>query len=187
MFLNFEYGMIIDEFNPDMDINPYSPDMSSNHNGRKDIENGMKYSFGYYISNNVSVGMSYMNAKISGSNDVESYKARFNERNLFLNYDIFNVKKIQFFASVSTGRIKFSSQRSLVYDGSLIPGNCIDCNSKKYSYGGGVSTKLDDKIEFIFNISRNLVKHDGLDGWDYGSKSDQYIFRSFGIRLYLDK
>ena len=186
IFIDYQFGYLIDEFNPKMDINPYSPDMQSNFNNRDDITNGIKYSIGYYLTNELSVGINYMNEKISGSNEIESYIADFTERNLFASYDVFNFNNLIIFTRLSIGEVLFSNQRKLIYDGSLIPGNCINCSSKKSSYGAGVLVKLNEDLKITFNISRNLVEHDGFDGWDYGSGSDQYLYKSIGIRMYLD-
>ena len=186
IFIDYQFGYLIDEFNPKMDINPYSPDMQSNFNSRDDIMNGIKYSIGYYLTNKLSVGINYMNEKISGSNEIESYITNFTERNLFASYDVFNFNNLIIFTRLSIGEILFSNQRKLIYDGSLIPGNCINCSSDKSSYGAGILVKLNEDLKITFNISRNLVEHDGFDGWDYGSGSDQYLYKSIGIRVYLD-
>ena len=186
IFIDYQYGTLIDEFNPKMDINPYSPDMQSNFNGRDDIMNGAKHSIGYYLTNELSVGINYMKEKISGSNEIESYIASFTERNLFASYDVFNFNNFIIFTRIATGEILFSNQRKLIYDGTIIPGNCKDCSSKTSSYGGGILVQLNEDLKITFNISRNLVEHDGFDGWDYGSGSDQYLYKSIGIRMYLD-
>ena len=94
IFIDYQFGYLIDEFNPKMDINPYSPDMQSNFNNRDDITNGIKYSIGYYLKNELLVGINYMNEKISGSNEIESYIANFSERNLFASYDVFNFNNL---------------------------------------------------------------------------------------------
>jgi hypothetical protein len=81
--------------------------------------------------------------------------------------------------------VKWSADRSLMFDEGIIPLNSLDGKAKKYSYGAGVNYMLNEDIELSLNITRNEIKHDGFDGWDYGSKSDQYLYKSIGVRMYL--
>jgi outer membrane protein OmpA-like peptidoglycan-associated protein len=40
---------------------------------------------------------------------------------------------------------------------------------------------VNDLIKLNLELSRNIVKHDGFDGWDYGSGEDRYLYKSIGI------
>jgi len=187
IFFDYQYGRLLDEFNPEMDINPYSPDMQTGFRDRDDIMYGVKYSIGYYLTNALSVGINYMDEEISGSNDIESYVTSFTERNVFASYDLIKINRFILFTRISIGDIVFSNQRKLINDGYLVPGNFINLSTNKTSYGGGLLIKLTDNLKISFNISRNLVAHDGFDGWDYGSGKDQFLYQSIGIRANLDK
>ena len=186
IFIQIENGFLFDVFKPEMDINPYSPDMQSNFNGIDDVLQGVKYTLGYKISDKLSVGINFMDADIAGSNNIESYQTKFNERNVLVNYDLMSIHNFIFYTHFSYGEIEFSSQRKLVYDGFIIPTNCKNCKSDKYSFGVGLLTKLSEYIEIGLNFSRNIVTHDGFDGWDYGSNKDEYLYRSLSLRIYLN-
>ena len=71
-FAQYNYGQVFDRYNTD-DINPSSPDMQSEFRGRDDIKMGAQYSFGYYISDRINLGVNYMDARISGANAIEYY------------------------------------------------------------------------------------------------------------------
>ncbi len=43
-FVQYNYGQVFDRYNKD-DLNPYSPDVQSEFQGRDDIEMGTRYSF----------------------------------------------------------------------------------------------------------------------------------------------
>ena len=186
IFVQIENGFLFDVFEPEMDINPFSPDMQSNFNGIDDVLQGIKYTIGYKLSEKLSVGINIMDADIAGSNNIESYQTNFNERNVLVNYDLINIYNYKFYTHISYGKIEFSSKRKLVYDGYNIPTNCENCNSDKYSYGVGLSTRLSEYIEVGLNFSRNIVTHDGFDGWDYGSNKDEYLYRSLSLRINLN-
>ena len=93
-------------YNPDMDINPYSPDMQSEFEGRDDVMKGIQYSFGYYITKSLSIGVNYMDAEIAGSNAIEFYEGSFTEKNVFANFDVIGINDLVFFATASCGKVE---------------------------------------------------------------------------------
>ncbi len=80
----------------------------------------------------------------------------------------------------------WSATRSLIFDEGTIPLSIHEGKADKYSYGGGVRYKF-DAVEISLSIVRNKIQDDGFDGWDYGSGSDQYLYKSVGLRLYLEE
>lgn len=182
-FFQYNYGQVIDRYNKD-DVNPYSPDVQSEFQGRDDIEMGTKYSFGYYISDDVTIGFDYMDAKSSGSNSIEYYNGQFNAANIFAIYEMKESNGITFFGKLSYGHVEFSSKRFFVYDNSQISSNSEEGTSQKISYGGGISYKLETNLELSLSIT-NSILDDGFDGWDHGSGTDQYLYQSIGVRIYL--
>ena len=183
-FLQFNHGLVYDEYIPDMDVNPWSPDMQSEFDGRDDVKEGSQYSFGYYITKKLSIGINYMDAEISGANSVEFYDGTFTEKNIVANLDVREFNNLVFFITASSGKVEWSVTRSLMFDEGTIPLSIHEGEADKYSYGGGVRYKF-DAVEISLNIVRNKIQHDGFDGWDYGSGSDQYLYKSVGIRFYL--
>ena len=111
-FLQFNHGLVYDEYIPDMDINPWSPDMQSEFNGRDDVKEGSQYSFGYYITKKLSLGINYMDAKISGSNSVEFYDGKFTEKNLVANFDVREFNNLVFFITASSGKVECRYEKS---------------------------------------------------------------------------
>jgi hypothetical protein len=182
-FVQYNYGQVFDRYNTD-DINLYSPDVQTEFEGRDDVRMGKKYSFGYYIFNQVTLGIDYMDADISGANSIEYYNGKFNEANIFLNYEIKESNGIIFFGTVSYGYVEFDSKRYFVFDNAEISLNTANGTSQKFSYGAGISYKLKPDVEISLSIIDAIVD-DGFDGWDYGSGSDQYLYQSIGVRIYL--
>tara|TARA_B100001250_G_scaffold73043_1_gene59619 strand:+ start:902 stop:1522 length:621 start_codon:yes stop_codon:yes gene_type:complete len=183
-FLQFNYGLVYDEYAPEMDVNPWSPDMQSEFNGRDDVKEGNQYSFGYYVIDKLSLGINYMDAKISGSNSVEFYDGKFTERNLVANFDVQEFNNLVFFVTASSGKVEWSATRNLMSGDTEMPLSIYEGEADKNSYGGGLRYKFDD-FEISLSVVRNTIQHDGFDGWDYGSNNDQYLYQSLGIRLYL--
>ena len=50
-----------------------------------------------------------------------------------------------------------------------------------------INQLTNDAVEISLSIVRNKIQDDGFDGWDYGSGSDQYLYKSVGLRLYLEE
>jgi hypothetical protein len=183
-FLQFNYGLVYDEYVPDMDINEWSPDLQSEFNGRDDVKEGSQYSFGYHISKKFSLAINYMDAEISGSNSIESYDGKFTEKNVVANFDVLEVNNFIFFTIGSYGKVDWLATRSLISDDFEIAFSENKGQADKYGYGGGIKYKFDDVV-ISLNILRNEIQHDGFDGWDYETGSDQYLYKSVGVRLYF--
>ena len=183
-FAQYNYGQVFDRYSTD-DINPSSPDMQSEFRGRDDIKMGAQYSFGYYISDRINLGVNYMDARISGANAIEYYNGEFHETNVFANYQIKESNGITFFGTISYGYVEFVSKRYFMFDDAVIPLNTDNGTSQKFTYGGGASFKLKTDIEISLSLTNAIIFHDGFDGWDYGTGSDQYLYKSVGVKIYL--
>lgn len=184
-FLQYNKGYVYDEFNDEMDINPWSPDMQTEYEGKDDVKEGVRYSLGYCLTDGLVIGLNYMSSEIAGSNNIECYEGEFTEKNLFASYTILSADNLSLFATGSYGKVEWSATRELNFDGGVFPLNTYEGEAKKYAYGCGVSYMLTQDLELSFEVSRNEIEHDGFDGWDYGSNSDQYLYKTIGIRLYL--
>ena len=183
--LRVNYGMVFDENHTDLDIDEHSPDLYSEYNGRDDVKNALKFSGGYYLKENLLIGLSYMNSEISGSNDIEFWDGEFTETSLFAEYEFFEEDGLGIYATGGGGTIDFDAFRSLMLDDGQVPLNSYSDNAIKYHYGGGVTYVINDLIKLNLEISRNIVNHDGFDGWDYGSGEDRYLYKSVGISFLL--
>ena len=104
--------------------------------------------------------------------------------NIFAIYEMKESNGITFFGTLSYGHVEFSSKRFFIYDNSQISSNSEEGASQKVSYGGGISYKIDTNLELNLTIT-NSILDDGFDGWDHGSGTDQYLYQSIGVRIYL--
>jgi len=179
--LRVNYGMVFDENHSDLDIDEHSPDLYSEYNNRDDVKNAYKLSGGYYLNNNLLIGLSYMNSEIAGSNDIEFWDGEFTETSLFAEYEFFKKDGLGLYATGGGGKIEFDAFRSLMLDDGQVPLNSYSGSSIKYQYGGGITYVVNDFIELNLELLRNIVNHDGFDGWDYGSGEDRYLYKSIGI------
>lgn len=184
-YVGYNYGVIEDVFYPDLDINPYSPDMASDYEGSVEYRNASQYSLGYQASEKLVLGVNYMKGEIYGANSIEFYDGVFTEYNAFAQYDVFEFNQAMVYASGSYGQIDFSADRSLMFDDGVIPLNTYSDESTKFSYGLGVRIPFGDNLQITLDYTFDEVKHDGFDGWDYGSGVDRYTFKSVGLRYYL--
>tara|TARA_B100000795_G_C22784808_1_gene434099 strand:+ start:1043 stop:1774 length:732 start_codon:yes stop_codon:yes gene_type:complete len=179
--LRVNYGEILDENHPDLDIDEHSPDLYSEYNGRDDVKNAYKLSGGYYLMDNLLIGLSYMNSEISGSNDIEFWDGEFTETSFFAEYEFFEKDGLGIYATGGGGKIDFDAFRSLMIDDGQVPLNSYSGSSIKFQYGGGITYVVNDFIKLNLELSRNIVTNDGFDGWDYGSGQDRYLYKSIGI------
>jgi outer membrane protein OmpA-like peptidoglycan-associated protein len=179
--LRVNYGMVFDENHSDLDVDEHSPDLYSKYNNRDDVKKAFKLSGGYYFKDNFLIGLSYMNSDIAGSNDIEFWDGEFSETSLFVEYEFFKKYGFGIYATGGVGRIDFDAFRSLMLDDGQVPLNSYSGSSIKYQYGGGITYVVNDLIKLNLEVSRNIVKDDGFDGWDYGSGEDRFLYKSIGI------
>ena len=180
-FISYNLGVIEDVYQSDLDINAYSQDMQSD--AKSDKKYGHLLAVGYHIQEKLIIGVNYMSAEIHGANEVEYYNNSFTEKNIFIKYNLFKKGKFSLLASGSCGEVSFEGSRNFVFDDGLV--NKFKDKSRKGAYGGELMYNLSDKISLNLKIMRNEIKHDGFDGWDYGSASDRYLYKSIGARIYL--
>jgi len=183
--LRINSGMVFDENHPDLDIDEHSPDFYSEYNDRDDVKNAFKLSGGYYLKDNLLIALSYMNSEIAGSNDIEYWNGEFTETSLFAEYELFEKHGLGVYATGGGGRIDFEAFRNLMLDDGQVPLNSYSGTSSKYQYGGGITYVVNDMFKLNVELSRNIVNHDGFDGWDYGSGEDRYLYKSIGISFFF--
>ncbi|MDG1004489.1 MAG: outer membrane beta-barrel protein [Emcibacteraceae bacterium] len=187
LFAEVSFGLVEDIEHTDKDINLFSPDMSSSHSSDAELENGFDISIGYQYSEKIAVGFSYLDAEISGSNDVEYFQGEFTDMSAFIQYDLYQVKNIMFFADASLGQVEYEASRFLVSDDSELPINSPDGTANKMSLGLGAKMEIQNNMSVVVKYTLNELDDDGFDGWDYGSDVDRYAFMSIGIRMNLSK
>jgi opacity protein-like surface antigen len=187
LFAEVSFGLVEDIEHTDKDINLFSPDMSSSHSSDAELENGFDISIGYQYSEKIAVGFSYLDAEISGSNDVEYFQGEFTDMSAFIQYDLYQVKNIMFFADASLGQVEYEAGRFLVSDDSELPINSPDGTANKMALGLGAKMAIKDNMTIVVKYTLNELDDDGFDGWDYGSDTDRYAFMSVGLRMKLSK
>ena len=187
LFAEVSFGLVEDIEHTDKDINLLSPDMSTSHSSDAELENGFDISIGYQYSEKIAVGFSYLDAEISGSNDVEYFQGEFTDMSAFIQYDLYQVKNIMFFADASLGQVEYEASRFLVSDDSELPINSPDGTANKMALGLGAKMAVKDNMTIVVKYTLNELDDDGFDGWDYGSDTDRYAFMSVGLRMKLSK
>ena len=187
LFAEVSFGLVEDIEHTDKDINLFSPDMSSSHSSDAELENGFDISIGYQYSEKIAVGFSYLDAEISGSNDVEYFQGEFTDMSAFIQYDLYQVKNIMFFADASLGQVEYEASRFLVSDDSELPINSPEGTANKMALGLGAKMAIKDNMTIVVKYTLNELDDDGFDGWDYGSDTDRYAFMSVGLRMKLSK
>jgi opacity protein-like surface antigen len=187
LFAEVSFGLVEDIEHADKDINLFSPDMSTSHSSDAELENGFDISIGYQYSEKIAVGFSYLDAEISGSNDVEYFQGEFTDMSAFIQYDLYQVKNIMFFADASLGQVEYEASRFLVSDDSELPINSPNGTANKMALGFGAKMAIKDNMTIVVKYTLNELDDDGFDGWDYGSDTDRYAFMSVGLRMKLSK
>ena len=187
LFAEVSFGIVEDIEHTDKDIDLFSPDMSRSHSSDAELENGFDISIGYQYSEKIAVGFSYLDAEISGSNDVEYFQGEFTDMSAFIQYDLYQVKNIMFFADASLGQVEYEASRFLVSDDSELPINSPDGTANKMALGLGAKMAVKDNMTIVVKYTLNELDDDGFDGWDYGSDTDRYAFMSVGLRMKLSK
>lgn len=185
LFVEFNMVFVDDLEYTNKDINLFSPDMSSGHNFKSDIENGVSASLGYNFSNKLSFGVSYIDADISASNDIEYFSGSFTDKNVFMNYDLYIIHKLVCFAHASVGEVEYEASRFLVYDDSELSINSPKGISNKKALGLGLKMSITNNTAIVMKYIINEIKDDGFDGWDYGSGVDRYATMSIGLKINL--
>tara|TARA_B100000900_G_scaffold406363_1_gene417273 strand:+ start:583 stop:1206 length:624 start_codon:yes stop_codon:yes gene_type:complete len=185
LYLEFNMVFVDDLEYTNKDINLFSPDMSSGHNNKSDIEQGVSMSFGYNFSDKLSFGVSYIEADISASNDIEYFVGNFTDKSVFANYDLCNIQKIVCFVHASMGEVEYSASRFLVYDDSELPINSPNGKANKKALGLGLQMDLKNHTAIVAKYIINEIEDDGFDGWDYGSGVDRYATMSIGLKMKL--
>tara|TARA_Y100000385_G_scaffold47081_1_gene43695 strand:+ start:2261 stop:2854 length:594 start_codon:yes stop_codon:yes gene_type:complete len=185
LFLEFNMVFVNDLEYMNKDINLFSPDMSSGHNNKSEIEQGVNISFGYNFSNKLSYGVSYIDADISASNDIEYFVGNFNDKSVFANYNLYAIQKLVCFAHASVGTVEYEASRFLVYDDSKLPINSPNGKANKKALGLGLQMVLKNHTAIVAKYIINEIEDDGFDGWDYGSGVDRYATMSIGLKMNL--
>tara|TARA_B110000977_G_C11014847_1_gene469054 strand:- start:2 stop:631 length:630 start_codon:yes stop_codon:yes gene_type:complete len=187
LFVEASIGLVEDLEYKDKDINMFSPDMSSRHSNKSGLENGLDLSIGYQYSDKLVFGINFLEAEISASNDVEYFQGEFNDINAFIQYDIYQIKKMMFFANASLGQVEYEASRFLVSDDSELTINSPEGTANKMALGIGAKMQFKENLSILLKYTLNELNDDGFDGWDYGSGVDRYAYISLALRMKLFK
>ena len=187
LFLEFNRVFVDDLEYTNKDVNLFSPDMSSGHNDKSEIKQGASMSFGYNFSEKLSFGVSYIDADISASNDVEYFSGSFNDKSVFANYDLYKIQNIICFVHASIGEVEYRARRFLVYDDSQLPINSPDGKANKKALGLGLQMDLKNHTAIVAKYVINEIEDDGFDGWDYGSGVDRYATFTVGLNFSINR
>ena len=138
LVVGMDYGFVQDVSFTDLDVNEYSPDMSSTIS---ESDKGLQINVGYKLSK-ITLGVNYKNCNITGENDIEYHQTKFNERNIFIEYDLIAKNNFIFFVSGSYGSLNYDSKRYLLFDNTEIPMTNEEAipsgEASKYNYGYGI-------------------------------------------------
>lgn len=199
--LKMNYGMVSDEYHPNGHLNNINynshgdidngiGDMATSYydNDRDDVKNALQLSAGYFVCDNLLIGLNFMNSDIAGSSNtvnderVQFWNGNFKDRSLFAEYEFCNKYGVGFLAKAGIGTIKFDSQVNEIDDEiGIIPFSGVSDRSSKLMYGAGLSYKVYKFIKLNIEVTRNIVNHDGFDGWDNGTNKDRYLYTSAGL------
>ena len=177
LVVGMDYGFVQDVSFTDLDVNEYSPDMSSTIS---ESDKGLQINVGYKLSK-VTLGVNYKNCNITGENDIEYHQTKFNERNIFIEYDLISKNNFIFFVSGAYGSLNYDSKRYLLFDNTEIPINSPEGDATKFNYGYGIKILLGDNFMLSVKTTRDTVEDDGFDGWDYGTDIDKFSYHSVGL------
>lgn len=178
----FQKGSFQDVLHTELDVNSFSPDMSSSSD---DFDfNSTRFVLFYPIYNNVSLGAFYSKNESSGNNSVEFYETSFDEYGMILEYNFYQLSDFTLFANLFTSSIDFNSSRYFQMD-SRIPISTIVDETTARGYGFGAKYNFSQNVLLTFSYLMYYVNHDGFDGWDYGTDIDKLNYTSLGLRFQL--
>jgi outer membrane protein OmpA-like peptidoglycan-associated protein len=141
------------------------------------------------VSPILGVGLFHNRTSLSGKNAVEYYLGRGAESGLVVtqNWSYLNPlrtsSKWSFGTGISLSQFNFESSRYLISDNT-------DINSES---GSPLAWGLEGRLMYAMNArlsaSANLryleVRHDGVDGWDYGAGSDPFMQTRLGLTVHF--
>jgi outer membrane protein OmpA-like peptidoglycan-associated protein len=187
--VQLEGGVNYDTYNPSKDNNiidvPITDMRSylSEMDGMNPTANiGVNYAFNSLFS--WTAGFGY--GAISGSNVSDYYTANLMVYDFGVRFHSSNLNP-----ETAGSKWRFTPQAKLIYadftselyfksDGSLQ--RITDDASLGSAFGAELSYNLDENWSIHATGLYNTVFNDGLDGWDYGSGTDNFVRASFGVR-----
>lgn len=178
----FQKGSFQDVLHTDLDINSFSPDMSS-PSDNFDL-NSTRFSVFYPVYNNFLLGVFYSENKSSGTNPVELYETSFDEYGLILEYDFYKISDFTLFTNLFASSIDFNASRYFQIDNSIPISTIVDETTAR-GYGLGAKYSFSQNVLLSFCYSYYHVFHDGFDGWDYDTDIDKLNYTSLALRFNL--
>ena len=114
--VQFRTGSVYDHYAQNKDAN--SPDLCSNY--ENDISLNSTLSLYYNINPKLSFGLDIGHGKIYGENDLQYYQGDFEELNFNAKLNFLTYKKLELYGRVSTGVIRYQSQRNFLSEDKII-------------------------------------------------------------------
>ena len=168
------------------DINDYSPDMKTK--GLSSLGYVSQYSLERKYLDKFQYGIKLNFGTIKGENDIETYKGSFSEFSFTGRYSFFERPSLfKAYFSSSLGMASFRANRTLSFDGGSLPLNIEKGSSLKWDCSLGLERHLSSNILCYAEAVFNEIRHDGFDGWDYGTGVDKYNLYAIGFKFLLKK
>ena len=177
--VQFRTGTVYDHYAQNKDAN--SPDLSSNY--ENEITLNSTLSLYYNINSKLSFGLDIGHGKIYGENDLHYYQGDFEELNFNAKLNFLTYKKLELYARVSTGVIRYQSQRNFLSDDMII--SEAEGEALKSSLALGVEYRFKRQWSVLFDASFNRVDNDNFDAWDDGLGNSKYLVTSIGLKYDL--
>jgi len=114
--VQFRTWAVYDHYAQNKDAN--SNDLSSNY--ENEITLNSTLSLYYNINPKLSFGLDIGRGKIYGENDLQYYQGDFDEQNFNAKLNFLTYKKLELYVRVSTGVIRYQSQRNFLSDDKII-------------------------------------------------------------------
>jgi outer membrane protein OmpA-like peptidoglycan-associated protein len=173
----FKVGTVYDHYSENNDN--HSPDLSSNY--ENDYRLNTSAALYYNVNPNFSLGLEIGHGKIYGENDLLFYEGDFEELNFNAKLNFLKYKKIEVYGRLSTGVIRYQSQRDFLNKGD-IPLSQVDGEALKSNLALGFEYRFKKQWSVLFDASFNRVDNDNFDAFDDGIGNSKYLVTSIGLK-----
>jgi outer membrane protein OmpA-like peptidoglycan-associated protein len=141
------------------------------------------------VSPILGVGLFHNRTSLSGKNSVEYYLGRGIESGLVVtqNWSYLNPlrtsSKWSFGTGLSISRFDFESSRYLISDNTDI--KTESGSPLAWGLEGRLMYSINQRYSLHANLRYLEVRHDGVDGWDYGAGSDPFMQTRLGMTVHF--
>ncbi|MEJ6793869.1 MAG: OmpA family protein [Flavobacteriales bacterium] len=114
---------------------------------------------------------------------MQYYQGDFEELNFNAKLNFLTYKKLELYGRVSTGVIRYQSQRNFLSNDMII--SEAEGEALKSSLALGVEYRFKRQWSVLFDASFNRVDNDNFDAWDDGLGNSKYLVTSIGLKYDL--